>query len=776
MSKHFKKTLIDIYSYVFNQEEKFRFVLPENSETNPAQSPQELADAGYTTNGDYWYQSGGMMSPIKMYTDFKGPDGKPWVKVFSSPARKAATLNLVGKNIPFKGFRISKEEIYNPNIISPKEGYSYFSTYQFFNQRNNTTMLTIGGNYPGFRVFIGNAGGHGFYTTDQSVCNWPRGMKNLIPSIGAGFDGNCGSFPNNLLWGIGKNTDANYNITTDEVWNTWLWWDNYSKEEEWQNWTSPLSIDLNTIIPKTSINPPNGKVPPRSLARYLNTLDLSPFKVVTLQYLVDIGKVRLAGNNYLGDGTSAMLWGPAWYSWGRVYFDSKDKWLPVGDIIYQYDYDISTIPVLLVDNNPKYSTIIAQPDWRWLGDRYKCNGGVGMEWNQSYYSPPSIYNNDNLSIGCSININERSRGAWDNVAFYGRTPCIAAVNKKYLAKIERAYSSTSLSIGGWSSDCWNNGAAVFTSPFFTFSIWGARSSTLGVEDYYDIVPRSMLSKCCAGTLPIEIDKTKYCGVYSIPTSDECDQGMVSYCEKENLLKDDCYKYIKTRNKNFDIELKKYCNSSTVDKTDPNFLDTCSCFFNQSFYDDWRKTTMKSVGNSKLSELLLSQYKSSVIPKCEYPTCANTTSIKPFETTVQQCPANQFQQCINNSFQTYDGASLQQNVIDASQINNCVQTSNIQPNPTPSSIQPVTGSTYTSDKPPSTTSISPTSTTPTSISPTSTTPTKTTYSIVPPKKKVPIPTQTNNTLYIIIFIIIILIAIIAYFMLKSPSQRFYKRRF
>jgi hypothetical protein len=99
-------------------------------------------------------------------------------------------------------------------------------------------------------------------------------------------------------------------------------------------------------------------------------------------------------------------------------------------------------------------------------------------------------------------------------------------------------------------------------------------------------------------------------------------------------------------------------------------------------------------------------------------------------------------------------------------------------PSTSPSKPVTGSTYTSDKPPSSTTPTTTSST-TSISPTSTTPTKTsstTSSIVPPKKKVPVPIQTNNTLYIVIFIVVILIAIISYFMLKSPSQRFYKRHF
>jgi hypothetical protein len=164
--------------------------------------------------------------------------------------------------------------------------------------------------------------------------------------------------------------------------------------------------------------------------------------------------------------------------------------------------------------------------------------------------------------------------------------------------------------------------------------------------------------------------------------------------------------------------------------------------------------------------------------CSNPSCGTD---HPYRLRLREligtCPSNLVVTICNTSFDA--GSKLQTGDVNVQQ--KCGAEVGIgqteQPPSTPN-LAPVTGSTYTSDKPPSSTTPTTTSST-TSISPTSTTPTKTsstTSSIVPPKKKVPVPIQTNNTLYIVIFIVVILIAIISYFMLKSPSQRFYKRHF
>ena len=180
-------------------------------------NPQSVVNAGITTNGFYLYRTGSMTSPVFLYTVFNMVDNKHWCLVFSSPYGSTATVNEIGKNIPFTGFLIQQQGGTN-------RSYSYFSSQQLFNTRSDTT-LTTGGNKPGFRVYIGQAGGHGFYNTSQLVCNWP----NNNGAVGAGWSNvtytGCGNFPNNIRWGIGTSTtSAAYSLATNTTWETWITW------------------------------------------------------------------------------------------------------------------------------------------------------------------------------------------------------------------------------------------------------------------------------------------------------------------------------------------------------------------------------------------------------------------------------------------------------------------------------------------------------------------------------------------------------------------------
>jgi hypothetical protein len=180
-------------------------------------SPQQLVSQGITTSGVYWYAPPGFTSPIQLYTQVNMVDNRAWVLVFSSPAGQAATVNHVGKNLPWKGFLIQTQNGAN-------RAHSYFTTAQVFNTRNATTTTTLG-NKAGFRVYIGQAGGHGFYNTSQGVCS---STALSTGSVGAGRindAGGCGSFPNNMRWGIGTTT-VNYTLSSvGVVWETWIWWD-----------------------------------------------------------------------------------------------------------------------------------------------------------------------------------------------------------------------------------------------------------------------------------------------------------------------------------------------------------------------------------------------------------------------------------------------------------------------------------------------------------------------------------------------------------------------
>ena len=182
---------------------------------SPLTSPSQASSDGF-----YLYRSGTMTNPVQLFTRVNLVDGRNWVRVFSSPFASTATVNEIGKNIPFTGFLIQ-----NPprpsGGFSTLINYSYFSTPQLFNTRNSTA-LTTGGNKPGFAVYIGAAGGHGFYNPNlQRPCSW----SNSVGLVGAGFDGNCGTFPNAIRWGWGQSgVPACQMSSPGTVWDTWITW------------------------------------------------------------------------------------------------------------------------------------------------------------------------------------------------------------------------------------------------------------------------------------------------------------------------------------------------------------------------------------------------------------------------------------------------------------------------------------------------------------------------------------------------------------------------
>jgi hypothetical protein len=153
-----------------------------------------------------------MSSSRQMYYAPNMADGKSWVKVFSSPYSSTATINEIGNSIDFEGFLVQRND-------AASRAYSYFGAKQLYNTRSSTD-LTSGGTKSGFRVYLGQAGGHGFYNTVQSPCSW--GDSN--GAVGAGWNGStCGSFPNGLIWGTGQSGTPNY-TNLSGTWEHWIWW------------------------------------------------------------------------------------------------------------------------------------------------------------------------------------------------------------------------------------------------------------------------------------------------------------------------------------------------------------------------------------------------------------------------------------------------------------------------------------------------------------------------------------------------------------------------
>lgn len=183
------------------------------SKNNPATSPQQLQDAGYPS-GAYWIQGTGMSSAVSMIVRMRYIDGRPWVLGFASPYRSTATVNLVGNSIPWRGFAVQRQD-------TTFRQTGYYATNQTFNSRSDTTVAPAGTN-AGTRVFIGSAGGMGFYTTSQNPCSW---SSTNLGAVGAGYNGStCGSFPNDLVWGTGNNSSATYDNQSGN-WEVLIWWD-----------------------------------------------------------------------------------------------------------------------------------------------------------------------------------------------------------------------------------------------------------------------------------------------------------------------------------------------------------------------------------------------------------------------------------------------------------------------------------------------------------------------------------------------------------------------
>lgn len=182
------------------------------TQSNPATSPMFLQNLGYP-EGTYWFRDGSMTSAIELFYSPNYIESKPWVRVFSSPYNSAATLNRINLNIPFQGLLVQRTALDIRHT-------GYFPSHQIYNTTNFTNVLTTSGTRSGYRVFLGFAGGHGFFNTSQQSCNW----GNSDGAVGAGWNGaTCGSFPDALIWGTGQAGTATY-TNLSGTWEHWVYW------------------------------------------------------------------------------------------------------------------------------------------------------------------------------------------------------------------------------------------------------------------------------------------------------------------------------------------------------------------------------------------------------------------------------------------------------------------------------------------------------------------------------------------------------------------------
>ena len=198
---------------------------PDGSSSSRGTTPDYLRNTlSVTTDGYYWIKTTGMSSAVQCYINFGMLDSKDWVLMAhwnqtSSTGGTQQNINNqnekdhVGKNIPWKGFAYDDDGSYT---------YSYFSSYDPYNNRNASGYGTSsGGNKGGYKVFIGYAGGMGWYNTGQSACAW----SNNSGMVGAGYDGSCGTYPGSLRFGTGSGGAFMSSNHTGQI-KMWIWMDN----------------------------------------------------------------------------------------------------------------------------------------------------------------------------------------------------------------------------------------------------------------------------------------------------------------------------------------------------------------------------------------------------------------------------------------------------------------------------------------------------------------------------------------------------------------------
>lgn len=192
----------------------------DGSTSAKATTPYILRNTlGVTTNGTYWINTTGLgqTSPIQATVNFNMVDSKDWVLMtwINQTSNNNGSLvgtDWLGSSTPFTGFCLDWSGTYY---------YSYFSSTISYVANGGGTLST-GGNKSGYQLFLGYPGGMGWYNATQGVCSW----SNSSGSVGAGYDGSCGTYPTSLRFGTGTG-GANYTLGSGQF-KFWIYMGNFT--------------------------------------------------------------------------------------------------------------------------------------------------------------------------------------------------------------------------------------------------------------------------------------------------------------------------------------------------------------------------------------------------------------------------------------------------------------------------------------------------------------------------------------------------------------------
>lgn len=183
----------------------------KGTESNPFSSPQEAQTLNYSS-GSYYFKSGSMSTAQLLEYQPNYYESKPFCCVFRAPYRSTATTNKLDLNIPMGGLLVQRDALDIRAAV-------YWSTPITYNTLSGTGNNTADSGYAYRRVLLGGGGSHGLYNTGQQSCNW----GNAVGSIGAGYNGTCGSFPNDLVQGTGQNGNP-FHSNESGIWSHWIYW------------------------------------------------------------------------------------------------------------------------------------------------------------------------------------------------------------------------------------------------------------------------------------------------------------------------------------------------------------------------------------------------------------------------------------------------------------------------------------------------------------------------------------------------------------------------
>lgn len=244
-----------------------------------------------------------------------------------------------------------------------------------------------------------------------------------------------------------------------------------------------------------------------------------------------------------------------------------------------------------------------------------------------------------------------------------------------------------------------NTTTVKTQPTYKTPFFTTYDTTTDLLRYDILPFNTILNCCAGVySLGLEVCGPDYYTKDTDPImpSNKCTAILTPYCTGDNLMTYQCKEYC-TRSHGYicDAPLEKFCeNACYPDKNsaeyaegtcvdspttrNPAFRQTCGCAFDGQFYTNWRDSLIKGI-SPELAKFFDSV--GAVIPHCDYPDCVAGMAIRTFNDQTL-CPDKNVQVCLAETNVNMGKSSNDQ--VNINVIENCLQNLGDEPQAPPSS--------------------------------------------------------------------------------------------